>query len=73
MLVSEKIRTYAERLPERLQIEALDFIEYLLSRWKQETEDDTDWNELSLNMMMQGMENESMPEYTRDDLKVVFR
>ena len=73
MLVSEKIRTYAERLPERLQIEALDFIEYLLSRWKQETEDDTDWNELSLNMMMQGMENESMPEYTSDDLKVVFR
>ena len=40
MLVGEKIRTYAERLPERLQIEALDFIEYLLSRWKQETEDD---------------------------------
>ena len=73
MLVGEKIRTYAERLPERLQIEALDFIEYLLSRWKQETKDDADWNELSLNMMMQGMENEPMPEYTRDDLKVVFR
>ncbi|MEW5938828.1 MAG: hypothetical protein AB1750_04145, partial [Chloroflexota bacterium] len=73
MLVSEKIQKYAERLPERMQIEALDFIEYLLSRWKQETEEDAEWNELSLSMMMRGMEDEPGPEYTLDDLKVVFR
>ena len=36
MLVSEKIQRYAERLPERMQIEALDFIEYLVNRWKQD-------------------------------------
>jgi len=73
MLVSEKIQKYAERLPERMQIEALDFIEYLLSRWKQETEDDADWTDLSLQMMMRGMEDEPIPEYTRADLKVIFR
>ena len=73
MLVSEKIQKYAERLPERMQIEALDFVEYLLSRWKQETEDDADWTDLSLQMMMRGMEDEPVPEYTRADLKVVFR
>ena len=73
MLVSEKIQKYAERLPERMPIEALDFIEYLLSRWKQETEDDADWTDLSLQMMMRGMEDEPVPEYTRADLKVVFR
>jgi hypothetical protein len=73
MLVSEKIQKYAERLPERMQIEALDFIEYLLSRWKQESDEDADWMDLSMQMMMRGMEDEPLPEYTRDDLKVVFR
>ena len=73
MLIREKIQHYAERLPERMQIEALDFIESLLSRRKQETEDDADWTDLPLQMMMRGMEDEPIPEYTRADLKVIFR
>ena len=73
MLVSEKIQTYAEKLPERLQIEALDFIEYLLNKWKQETDEDAEWTDLSLQMMMRGMEDEPTPEYTRSDLKEAFR
>ena len=73
MLVSEKIQKYAEKLPERLQIEALDFIEYLLNKWKQETDEDAEWTDLSLQMMMRGMEDEPMPEYTRSDLKEAFR
>ncbi len=73
MLVSEKIQKYAEKLPENMQMEALNFIEYLLSKWRQETEEDAEWNEFSLQMMMRGMEDEPTPEYTRNDLKVAFR
>ncbi len=73
MLVSEKIQKYAQKLPEPLQMEVLDFVEYLLSKTKQEKDEDADWSSLSLEMMMRGMENESTPEYTRDDLKVSFR
>lgn len=73
MLVSEKIQKYAEKLPENMQMEALNFIEYLLNKWRQETEEDAEWNELSLQMMMRGMEDEPTPEYTRNDLKVAFR
>jgi hypothetical protein len=73
MLVSEKIQKYAKKLPERMQVEALDFIEYLLSKSKQEADDDADWTDLSLHMMMRGMEDEPTPEYTRADLKVIFR
>ena len=73
MLVSEKIQKYAEKLPERSQNEVLDFVEYLLNKWKQEEDEDAEWTNLSMQMMMRGMEDESTPEYTRNDLKVVFR
>jgi len=73
MLVSQKIQKYAKKLPEPLQIEVLDYIEYLLSKTKQEKDEDADWSSLSLTMMMRGMENEPTPEYNRDDLKVVFK
>ncbi len=73
MLVSEKIQKYTEKPPERLQIEVLDFAEYLLNKWKQEADEDAEWTNLSLQMMMRGMEDEPMPEYTRSGLKVMFR
>lgn len=73
MLVSEKIQKYVEKLPERMQVEALDFVEYLLNKWKQEANEDAEWMNMSLQMMMRGMEDEPMPEYTRSDLKVTFR
>lgn len=73
MLVSEKIQKYTEKLPERLQIEVLDFVEYLLNKWKQERDEDNEWTNLSMQMMMRGMEDEPTPEYTQADLKEVFR
>lgn len=73
MLVSEKIQKYTEKLPEHLQIEILDFVEYLLNKWKQEAGEDAEWTNLSIQMMMRGMEDEPTPEYTRNDLKVTFR
>ena len=73
MQVSEKIQKYAQKLPEHLQMEALDFIEYLMNKWKQESDDDADWTNLSLQMMMRGMEDEPTPEYTKNDLKISFK
>lgn len=73
MLVSEKIQKYTEKLPEALQIEVLDYVEYLLSKTKNEIDENADWSDLSLTMMMRGMEDETTPEYTHADLKVVFK
>jgi hypothetical protein len=56
-----------------MQIEVLDFVEYLLNKWKQEADEDAEWMSLSIQMMMRDMEDEPTPEYTRNDLKVVFR
>lgn len=72
MLVSEKIQQYTQKLPEQLQLEVLNFVEYLLHKSSHDEEDEA-WSNLSLQMMMRGMEHESMPDYTRDDLKVVFK
>lgn len=73
MLVSKKIEKYVQKLPEPLQIEVLDYIEFLLSKAKQEKDEDADWSNLSLAMMMRGMENEPTLEYNSDDLMVVFK
>jgi hypothetical protein len=73
MQVSEKIQKYAEKLPEQMQSEVLDFVEYLLNKWKQEKEENDEWTTLSMQMMMRGMEDEPTPEYTRADLKESFR
>lgn len=73
MLVSKKIEKYAQKLPEALQFEVLDYIEYLLSKSKPEMDENADWSNLSVVMMMRGMEDEPTPEYTIDDLKVIFQ
>ncbi len=73
MLVSEKIQEYAAKLPRHLQNEVLDFVEYLLNKEKQEDDENSEWTNLSMQMMMRGMEDEPTPEYTRADLKESFR
>lgn len=73
MLVSKKIEKYAQKLPEALQFEALNYIEYLLSKTKPEMDENADWSNLSLAMMMRGMEDEPTPEYNLNDLRVVFK
>ncbi len=74
MAVADKIHRYVQRLPEPLQVEVLDFVEYLLSKAK-EVEDEEDgraWSALSLSLAMRGMEDEETPEYTLDDLQEAF-
>lgn len=74
MVISEKIQQYVQSLPVSFQMEALDFVEYLLTKAERETfgQEARDWSNLSLSFAMRGMEEEGTPAYTASDLKVVF-
>ena len=74
MLRTEKIQQHIQKLPEELQVEVLDFVEYLLLKSERESlkRDDIDWSSLSLAFAMRDMEDEDTPTYTTDDLKVVY-
>jgi hypothetical protein len=74
MLRAEKIQQHIQKLPEELQVEVLDFVEYLLLKSERESlkRGDIDWSSLSLAFAMRDMEDEDTPAYTTDDLKVVY-
>jgi len=74
MVISEKIQQYVQRLPVSFQAEALNFVEYLLTKAERETpgQEARDWSNLSLSLAMRGMGEEDTPTYTASDLKVVF-
>jgi len=74
MVVTERIHQYVQRLPASLQVEVLDFVEYLMSKLEREMDEQggLSWSALSLALAMRGMEDEEMPAYTTTDLKVVF-
>ena len=74
MVVAEKINQSVRRLPERLQTEVLDFVEFLLSKVNSDSafQDDLNWSDVSLSFAMRGMEEEEGPEYVISDLKESF-
>lgn len=74
MIVAERIYQYAQQLPESLQAEVLDFVEYLLLKVERKTarQDELAWSNLSLSLAMRGMENEDTPDYTTADMKEIF-
>jgi len=74
MAVAERIHQYVQRLPERLQAEVLDFVEYLLAKAERESasRDEQEWTNLSLSLAMREMEGEEGPEYSISDLKESF-
>lgn len=74
MVVAERVHQYVQKLPASLQVEVLDFVEYLVSKLERETaqQGELTWSNLSLTLAMRGMEDEDMPTYTTADLKVVF-
>ena len=74
MIITERIHQYVQKLPESLQAEVLDFVEYLLSKVERETEqqDELAWSHLSLSLAMRGMEDEDTPNYTTADMKEIF-
>ena len=73
MTLAEAIIEHVKALPQVLQAEVLDFVEYLQSKAHAGNRDEekTDWSALSLSQAMRGMEGESSP-YSTDDLKEVF-
>jgi len=75
MMVVDKIYDSVQRLPEPLQMEVLDFIEYLLMKAQRDgaAGDEATWVNMSLDLAMRGMEDEDLPEYTMADLKEEFR
>ncbi len=74
MVVAERVHQYMQKLPASLQVEILDFVEYLSSKWEREVarQNELTWSNLSLTLAMRGMEDEDMPTYTTADLKVMF-
>lgn len=74
MAVSEKIHEALQKLPVSLQMEVLDYVEYLLLKWELEAAGESSLAEsrLSLALAMQGMEDEESPVYSMGDLEVVF-
>ena len=71
MLVSEKITRHIKKLPDSLQSEVLDFVEFLLAKVERD-QDDIEWSQFSLTTAMKGLEDEALLSYTLADLKVVF-
>ncbi len=70
MTVAEKILQEVRRLPEPLQAEVLDFVEYLQSKasWVRPSSEDEAWQAMSVSQAMRGMESEPSP-YPAEDLK----
>jgi hypothetical protein len=71
--VTEQILLHLRSLPEPVQAEVLDFVEYLeaKARLAGGEREDADWAELSLSQAMRGMEDEPSP-YTTADIKEAF-
>lgn len=74
MTTVEKIAQHVQVLPEPVQQEVLDFVEFLKSRRQlpKDRDEDAVWTELSLTSAMRGMEDEESP-YTLTDIKESFR
>jgi hypothetical protein len=69
MSLSEQVQQRVRQLPERLQAEVLDFVEFLLAK---HAEDERGWAGLSLALAMRGMADEDGPRYDLADVKETF-
>lgn len=74
MRVTERIYEEVEKLPEPLQAEVLDFVQYLASKMERESTPDDELTSarLSLSLAMRGMEDEDTPSYSTSDLRDAF-
>ena len=71
MSVTEQILKHVRELPEDLQAQILDFVEYLESKNQMMSKEESQWAELSLSQAMRGMENEESL-YSVEDIKETF-
>ena len=78
MTVADKVHQRVLILPEPLQSEVLNFVEFLLTKVEPDrhsdlqVREDQGWFDLSLTMAMRGMEDEKGPTYTLADLKETY-
>ncbi len=74
MSTVETIMQRVKSLPDSLQREVLNFVEFLQSRQRRAaaTGEDQAWSQFSLASAMRGMEDEDSP-YSLDDLQESFR
>lgn len=75
MIVTEKINQKLEKLPIEIQLEILDFVEFIAQKAEKQNalEENWQWTDFSLAQAMKGLENEETPEYTEADLKEKWR
>ena len=73
MTLAERIIQHVRALPEAIQAEVLDFVEYLEAKVRidKESPDDAEWSAFSLAEAMRGLESEPSP-YSTDDLQEAF-
>jgi len=66
MAIAELVQEKVKLLPEPIQREVLDFVDYLLQKSRQE---DVLWSKLSLRWALRDLEDEEWPEYDAQGLK----
>jgi len=66
MQLAEIVFKKMQSLPESVQREVLDFIEFLEQKSRR---DDRHWSRLSLALALRGMESDNWPEYRTEDLR----
>lgn len=66
MTITERIHEKLRGLPEPVQREVLDFVEYLAQKLRKE---DQEWSQLSITAALRGLEEETWPQYNERDLK----
>ncbi len=71
MSTVDVITSEVRELPEQLQKEVLDFVEFLKTKSNNGGDnEDRAWNEFALGQAMRGLEDEDWPEITEADIKV---
>ena len=71
MVVTEVINSKMQNLPVIAQTEVLHFVEFLSQKYEQESNEDKQWSEFSLNQAMKRLEDET--PYSEDDLQEKWR
>ena len=66
MQTADRIHRQVQSLPEPVQREVLDFVEFLAHRLRQE---EMRWADLSMRAALRGMEDEVWPEYREEHFK----
>jgi hypothetical protein len=71
MHVIEKIKKDVKKLPKKLQLEVLDYIQYLINKtdMSEQQSEKNEWTRFSLENAMRGMEDENSSLYSMDDVK----